>query len=330
MITVNGATYWMGADKFYAYNGTVVPLPCSVRKYIFSNINQSQAQQIICGQNEQFNEIWWFYPSTNSLVNDSYVIYNYLDATWYYGSMNRTAWLQTSSQTYPLAVYSVQNSYLSAAITASTTSISLLNASSYPSSGTVLIDSEQISYTGVTTTSLTGCTRGVNNTTAASHAAYAAVQSYTYNQILSHENGIDDASSNVAGVTNPITTYLQTSDFDINGGDHFGYVWRFLPDFTFQGSTAATPQIYLTLNPRNSSGAAYMTGGDIGNVADSTVTNTQAAPLPPNTSPVEQYTGVIYTRIRGRQMNFKVQSSAIGVTWQMGVNRIDMRPDGRR
>ena len=73
-----------------------------------------------------------------------------------------------------------------------------------------------------------------------------------------------------------------------------------------------------------------MTGGDIGNVADSTVTNTQAAPLPPNTSPVEQYTGVIYTRIRGRQMNFKVQSSAIGVTWQMGVNRIDMRPDGRR
>ena len=330
MISVNGATYWMGADKFYFYNGTVVPLPCSVRKYIFSNINQSQAEQIVCGQNEQFNEIWWFYPSTSSLVNDSYVIYNYLDSTWYYGTMNRTAWLQTSLQTYPLAVYSVQNSYLSAAINASATSISLLNASSYPSSGTVLIDSEQISYTGVTTTSLTGCTRGVNGTTAASHAAYAAVQSYTYNQILNHEIGVDDVSSNVAGATNPITTYLQTSDFDINGGDHFGYVWRFLPDFTFQGSTAATTQIYLTLNPRNSPGAAYLTGGDIGNVADSTVSNTQAAPLPPNTTPVEQFTNVIYTRIRGRQMNFKVQSTATGVTWQMGVMRFDVRPDGRR
>lgn len=335
MISVGGATYWMGADKFYLYNGTVVPLPCSVRHYVFNYINQSQASQIICGQNEQYNEIWWFYPSTSSLVNDSYVIYNYIDSTWYYGSMNRTAWLQTSLQTYPLAVYSVQNSYLSAAIDSSVTTVPLLTASSYPSSGTVQIGSEQISYTGVTSTSLTGCTRGVNSTTAASHIIYTPVQSYTYNQILNHENGVDDASANVQYTTGsppaPVTSYLQTSDFDINGGDHFGYVWRFLPDFTFEGSTSGTtPQIFLTMNPRNNSGLAYMTGGDIGDVPDSTVTNTQPAPLPPNTTPVEQYTGAVYTRIRGRQMNFKIQSNGVGVTWQMGVMRFDVRPDGRR
>jgi hypothetical protein len=144
---------------------------------------------------------------------------------------------------------------------------------------------------------------------------------------LYHESGIDDNSQTT---TQPITSYLQTSDFDINGGDHFGYVWRFLPDFTFQGSTASNPQIFLTLNPRNTAGSAYLTGGDIGNVTDSTVTNTQPAPLPPNTTPIEQYTGVIYTRIRGRQMNFYVRSTGLGVQWQMGTNRIDMRPDGRR
>ena len=404
MISVGGATYWMGADKFYLYNGTVVPLPCSVRHYVFNYINQSQVSQIICGQNEQYNEIWWFYPSTSSLVNDSYVIYNYIDSTWYYGSMNRTAWLQTSLQMFPLAVYSVQNSYLSSSLGPTDPSISLLTAASYPSSGTVQIGTELISYTSVSTTSLSGLTRGVipsatttatsgsgssatvtfalqsyappvgstivisgvtpsgyngtftvtsSTTTSAtfastttgsqtvagtiqfSYVAYTPVQSYTYNQILSHENGVDDASANVKNTTGsppaPVTSYLQTSDFDINGGDHFGYVWRFLPDFTFEGSTSGTtPQIFLTLNPRNNSGVAYMTGGDIGNVADSTVTNTQPAPLPPNTTPVEQYTGAIYTRIRGRQMNFRIQSTGVGVTWQMGVMRFDVRPDGRR
>jgi len=331
MISVNGASYWMGVDKFYTYNGTVTPLPSSVRKFVFSNINQNEAYQIVCGQNEQFNEIWWLYPSLNSNVNDSYVIYNYLEQSWYYGTLNRTAWLQSSLQNYPLAVFSVQNSYLSAAINATQTSITLTNAYSYPYTGggvyVVTIGTEQIAYTGVTSNTLTGCTRGYNGTTAASHSAYTPVTYKTPNQILFHENGIDDNSQ---ATTQPITSYLQTSDFDINGGDHFGYVWRFLPDFTFQGSTANTPQIFLTLNPRNTAGSAYLTGGDIGNVTDSTVNNTVPQPTPPNTTPVEQYTGTIYTRIRGRQMNFYVKSTGTGVQWQMGVNRFDMRPDGRR
>jgi len=328
-ITVNGATYWMGVDKFYVYNGTVQPLPCSVRKYIFSNLNFSQQSQVVCGQNEGFNEIWWFYPSTSSLINDSYVIYNYLENSWYYGTLNRTAWLNSSLQSYPLAAFSIQTSYLSAAITSSTaTSISLLDSSTYPSSGIVIIDNEQISYTSNSGNSLSGCTRGYGGSTATTHLVYTQVTYYIPNQILQHENGYDDASPSTG--VQPITSYLQTSDFDISGGDRFGYVWRFLPDFTFQGSTVTNPQIYLTLNPRNNSGLSYLTGGDIGNVADSTVTNTQVAPPAPNTYPVEQYTGALYTRIRGRQMNFYIQSTGTGVFWQMGTMRFDMRADGRR
>jgi hypothetical protein len=349
MITVNGVTYWMGTDKFYTYNGTVTPLPCSVRKYVFSNLNQTQSYQVTCGQNEQFNEVWWFYPSSESYVNDSYVIFNYAENSWYYGAMNRTAWFNSSLQYYPMAVFSIQTSYLSAAITTTgaITSIPVINAFSYPEEGTVIIGTEQLSYTGNTGTTLTGITRAVNNTTAVTHPAYAKVSFLAPNQILFHENGVDDVST---GFAQPIYSYIQTSDFDIGqGGDRFGYVWRMLPDFTFVGSTATNPKIYLTLNPRNNSGSSYLTstGGDENNTVaqiDGTVTNTQSAPIPPNQAtpglnyttfpmnsyPVEQYTGAVYTRVRGRQMAYVVSSNTTGVQWQMGAMRFDVKPDGRR
>lgn len=329
MITVNGVTFWMGTDKFYIYNGTVTQLTCTVRRYVFFNLNQTQSYQIVCGQNEQFNEVWWFYPSSQSYVNDSYVIYNYAEDLWYYGTLNRTAWFNSSLQYFPLAIFSIQTSFLSAAITTTTaiSSIPVINAFSYPATGTVVIGSEQFNYTSNSGTSLSGITRAANGSAAATHPAYSKVSYISPNQILFHESGVDDYST---GSQVAISSYLQTSDFDINGGDHFGYVWRMLPDFTFEGSTATTPQLYITLNPRNNSGVPYMTGGDIGDVADSTVTGTVHPPVPPNTYPVEQFTGAVYTRIRGRQMSFNVTTSAVGVMWQMGTMRIDMRPDGRR
>jgi hypothetical protein len=322
VISVNGQTFWMGKDKFYAYNGTVQAMPCTVRKYVFSNINEQQLDQIVCGQNEQFNEIWWFYPSTVSNVNDSYVIYNYIDNVWYYGTMNRSAWLQPSLQSYPYGVFSVQNSYLFSALNDTETTVTLFNASSYPNSGTIVIDSEQITYTNVSGASLTGCTRGANGTVAASHDIYSTVTPYSPNQIMSHEVGYDDQSG---PAPQPITAYLQTADFDINGGDHFGYVWRILPDFTFEGSTGANPYLTVTVNSRTNLGTPYTNPVD-----QPTVTNTVHPPTPPNTYPVEQFTGEIFTRVRGRQMNLYIQSNILGISWQMGTMRIDMRPDGRR
>jgi hypothetical protein len=102
--TVNNITFWMGHDKFYAYSGRVETLPCTLRNHVFENLNYDQADQVVCGTNEGWNEIWWFYPTANSQVNNAYVIYNHLERIWYYGTIERTAWLDNSLREYPQAV----------------------------------------------------------------------------------------------------------------------------------------------------------------------------------------------------------------------------------
>jgi len=96
-------TYWMGQDKFYAYTGRVETLPCTLRNHVFNNINFDQSDQIICGTNEQWNEVWWFYPTADSSYNNAYVVYNHLERIWYYGTLDRTAWLDTPLRQNPQA-----------------------------------------------------------------------------------------------------------------------------------------------------------------------------------------------------------------------------------
>ena len=102
--TANNMTFWMGHDKFYAYSGRVETLPCSLRNHVFENLNYEQADQIVCGTNEGWNEIWWMYPTANSQTNNAYVIYNHLERIWYYGSIERTAWLDSPLRKFPQAV----------------------------------------------------------------------------------------------------------------------------------------------------------------------------------------------------------------------------------
>lgn len=102
-IEINNIIYWMGIDKFYRYSGTVQTLPCSLRQYVFTDINTSQRAQIFAAVNEQFGEITWYYCSTNSTSIDRYVVYNYLENVWYYGTLDRTAWLDSSLSLYPIA-----------------------------------------------------------------------------------------------------------------------------------------------------------------------------------------------------------------------------------
>ena len=103
---VNNTAYWFGHDKFYAYSGRVETLPCTLRNHVFQNLNYNQADQIITGTNEGWNEIWWFYPTANSNTNDAYVVYNHLEKIWYYGTIERTAWSDSSLREYPQAVAS--------------------------------------------------------------------------------------------------------------------------------------------------------------------------------------------------------------------------------
>jgi hypothetical protein len=99
----SGVIYWMGIDKFYMYDGRIQTLNCDLRRYIFQDFNASQSQQVYASTNEGFNEVWWFYCSANSTEIDRYVVYNYLERVWYYGTMGRTAWLDSGLLPYPIA-----------------------------------------------------------------------------------------------------------------------------------------------------------------------------------------------------------------------------------
>ena len=247
----SGVIYWMGVDKFYRYDGRVQTLNCDLRRHVFSDFNPLQAQQVYCGTNEGFNEVWWFYCSKNSSVVDKYVIYNYIENVWYYGTMGRTAWLDSGLLAFPIAA--------------------------------------------------------------------------TYNsKLVQHEDGVDDVES---GTPVAIAANISSSEFDIGDGHNFGFVWRVLPDLTFEGSKPAgsvsgivypDPKVDMTLLPLQNSGSGVR-GAATGTVARKA---TYAI--------TEQFTGQIYTRVRGRQMIFQISSSQIGTTWQLGAPRIDIRPDGRR
>ena len=241
----SGVVYWMGVDKFYYYDGRVQTLNCDLRKYVYQDINLSQNYQVFASTNEGFNEIWFFYCSANSTVIDKYVVYNYLEKIWYYGTMGRTAWLDSGIQNYPIAA--------------------------------------------------------------------------TYNgYIVNHEQGVDDAETSTVL---PIDAYISSAEFDIDDGDKFGFVWRMLPDLTFSGSSeSVTPQVTLTLYPMQTSGSGT------GTAVTGTVNKLTGAEY----VVTEGFTGQVNTRVRGRQMIYKVSSNTIGTTWQHGATRIDIKPDGRR
>lgn len=100
---VQDTVYWMGKSEFYIYNGGVQTLPCSVKDYVFSDFNTAQAEKTFAAVNSAFSEVWWFYPSSSSDNNDRYVVYNYLQNVWYYGTMTRTAWIDRGVEENPIA-----------------------------------------------------------------------------------------------------------------------------------------------------------------------------------------------------------------------------------
>jgi len=143
----------------------------------------------------------------------------------------------------------------------------------------------------------------------------------TYSGVLvEHESGVDD---NETGTPAAIDAYILSTEFDIGDGDRFGFVWRMLPDLTFRGSTAASPNVTLTLNALQNSGSGYNSPQSIGGTNSAAVVRTVSYNI-------EQFTGQVNTRLRGRQMSFRIESNSVGTTWQLGATRIDVRTDGRR
>jgi hypothetical protein len=140
-------------------------------------------------------------------------------------------------------------------------------------------------------------------------------------RLLNHEDGTDDNSTST---TLPIKAYIQSSDVDIGDGQQFGFVWRMLPDINFNNSTIDKPSVTMQLLPRRNSGTAYDTSVDNPQVQSSQ----NFVNVPAYT--VNEFTGQVYTRVRGRQLALRVESNDIGTAWQVGVPRIDIKPDGRR
>ena len=242
----SGVTYWMGVDKFYKYDGRVQTLNCDLLRFIYNDINRGQFDQVFASTNEGFNEVWWFYCTADSNENNRYVVYNYLENVWYYGSMARSAWLDTGLRNYPLA------------------------------------------------------------------ATYSS-------NIVYHENGVDDCTDSLEGV--PMESFITSAQFDIGDGHNFAFVWRMLPDLTFNGSTAGTsPSMTIQLLPLQNSGSGYNAPISIGGTS---VTGTQTVNTAKDgVSPIYTYpqdpdifTGQLNIRVRGRQMSMKLSCTTPGTQW---------------
>ena len=313
MVTVNNITYWIGTSKFYKYDGTVHTLPSTLRQYVFDDLNINQAFQVFAGANEGYNEVWWFYVSNESINNsiDKYVIYNYLDNAWAYGTFE-TVQINAGS-------FVVGKQYVIS--TVGDTNFTAIGAANN-NVGTYFVATGTGSGTG-TAWAINGRSAWIQNNIQSNPVA----ADYN-NRLLYHESGVDD---NATSNTQPIYAYIQSSDFGImasdnnNSGQHFGFVWRLLPDVNFNGSTVSNPQVTMALYPRQNSGTAYGTT-DLNPVVSS---QNYAFPTPQEYT-VQQFTGEVYTRLRGRQMAFKCYSDTIGTAWQLGTNRYDVKQDGRR
>jgi len=248
-------TYWMGHGKFYRYDGRVQTMRCDLRQFIFQNaddgltIDLTQNEQVYASTVEAFNEVWWFYCSKARPTGsspDRYVVYNYAEDIWYYGSMERTAWFDSRLRDRPIATYA--------------------------------------------------------------------------NRLVEHEFGVDDVAT---GTPTAINAYIASTEIDIGDGHNFAFIYRVLPDVTFRGSTTVSPTAVMTLQPMQNSGSGYNNPASVAGSASASITRTA-------TVPIEQFTGQVYTRVRGRQISIKMESTELGTTWQLGAPRIDIKPDGRR
>lgn len=251
-VVAGSIAYWMGTNNFYMYDGKITAMPCTVRDYVFLDFSVEDGDKVYASSDSGNNEVIWFYPSESqgaagSREVDRYVVYNYIEDAWYYGSLARTAWIDRRGHTNPRAV---------------------------------------------------------------------SVDGYLFN----HESGYDDGSTTPA---TPINAYIQSSAIEIDNGDHFSFVNRVVPDVTFRDSTThngdVQPSVTFTIKPQDYPGAAIGAGNA------RSVTRNSAATLT-----VDRFTNQVFTRLRARSVALRVESNETGVSWRLGVPRLDMRQDGRK
>jgi hypothetical protein len=239
-VAVNDTVYWMGNGDFYVFDGTARALQCPVSDHVFDDFNYAQADKVTAGLNADYSEVWWFYPCSQSEDCTRYVVYDYGQNIWHFGTLDRTVWMPRGVLGYPVA---------------------------------------------------------------------AGSDNYLYY----HEIGVNDGSTNPPQA---ISSYAESSEFDLDDGYQYMFVSKIIPDVTFRGSEGS-PQATITLTARNFPGSPL--GDDESGVVARSAT-----------VPVEQYTEQSFVRLRGRSIRFKIEANQYNTAWKLGSPRIAVRPDGRK
>jgi len=313
----DGVIYFMDRGAFYRYSGAVQRLRCPVLGTVFDNFNYSQSFKVACGTNLDYSEVVWFYPSENSTENDRYVIYNYDEDVWYYGTMSRGTWDNATLRTYPQAVSlnKISPSEFSANPISTTNgsgsiTVALPTGHGMPASVTVVmndfsdagnITSEMINTQHEATVSGNTLTIDIgtlasSTTTGGGSNGTLWWNNYTYN----HEDGWDADGD-------PITSYIETGDFDLGDGDKYMFLGKIVPDLKFLGD--GTPTVNIKLNGKDFplSSQTQLSNSSF------TTNSTQG-----------------YIRGRARQVSMRVESSGDDYGWRLGYVRLWVRPDGGR
>jgi len=304
----NGIAYWMGNGEFFKYDGRTQVLRCDVKNWVFdtlnsinlrNGLNRTQKDQVCCGTNENFGEIWWFFkglggvnssgdPTNYTRYNDRYVVYNYEQDIWYFGTFStpgslvdgtRTAWIDSRTSNSPIA-----------ATAPNEVSISLRNAAGLSQIGRL-------------------------------------VQQEIGNDIVQivDDNGVSLFSSPVTA-TQVLPAAIESTMFDLDGGDRFMFVDRILPDISFDESSQSTASATIIVSAHDTAGTGTHppVGGTNGGISAVVQVNSQGW----------EFTNSEYSvRMRGRAMTFRIYSdsgNSLGVKWHLGVPRINIRADGRR
>lgn len=325
-IIVNNVAFWMGTEKFYFYNGRVDTLDCKIRKYVFEDMNFDQRFQVVCGANEAYHEVWWFYVSNEEVqratiedrnpIVDKYVIYNHLENIWYYGTLSRTAWLDSGLQSGPLAAFGNTQSgrllFHEIGVDDQSTDSTQPIAAFIESSDVDIEDGFNFGFVRRILPDITfiGSTPGT-----------APRANFT---LLPRRNSGENYQKLTTLTPNPLSP---TDDvIPVRDTTLFPQSGQLLLGVEVIGYTGKTPTSFTgcTRGLLNTSPASHEVGDTI-YFFDPATTAVRT-----NTFPVEEFTGQVFTRFRGRQMALRISSERVGTSWQLGAPRIDIRPDGRR
>lgn len=314
--SANGVTFFMDRGAFYRYTGTVQRLTCPVLSTVFDDFNFDQDYKVVAGTNVDLSEVFWFYPSTSSSGrNDRYVVYNYDEDVWYFGTMARGDWDNAFLINNPLAT-SINTKSLGAnpfATSSGSSSVTVTDTAHGLSTNDKVIfkafsefggfhekginNMHPVTVTGVNTYTLE---MGSNATSTESAAGGSGTVIYP-NVLYRQESGWNDVDS-------AFTSYIETGDIDLGEGDQFMLLNRIIPDIKFLNASS-DDEVTVTIN-----------GHDYPQEAQAELA---ASSFTPTASQSE-------IRGRSRQASVKVSSAGAGYGWRVGYIRVDARTDGRR